>query len=365
MSSRRSNRKRKPTQRHGSDDSSNRVQTSKAQRTVVPPRAKPAAAQPPVQVATTQVTQPLPTSSSTPVLVTNSNTASMSSPIVLNAATPHDQQQQLNNLGSINQSIPNTALNIVTHDMDNGVISHCKAADDLGIHVSQANKDKIIQGGYIDLALLLQNNNTHILQPNKQTINLVQGELVVQPKTYQKITSIEQWTDAFITFISIYCQVHTDKFQQLLKYMNNVRIGAKRCGQHCLGWKQYDEQFRLKMAQHQTGSWAEIDLELWLLFISQPQSTTPALSVKFYAFNYNGVCNRDNCNYGHYCLRCNGLHPLITCQRGPINTGVGSNSYRFNRPRWQNRFEPPVNRFRAPFRPRNPGSVMGQRPYTY
>ena len=250
MSSRRSTRKRKPTQRAGGADAANRAPATKAQRTVLPPRARaiPATTPPPVQLATTQ---PLPTS--TPVLVTNSNTESVSSPVVT-GATPYNHQQQLNNLGSISQCNHNAALNIDT-SMDYGVISHCKAADNLGMHVSPSNKDKIIQGGYIDLALLLQNNNTHILQPNKQTINLIQGELVIQPKTYQRITTIEQWTDAFITFISIYCQVHVDKFQQLLKYMNNVRIGAKRCGQHCLGWKQYEEQFRLKIAQHQSGSW--------------------------------------------------------------------------------------------------------------
>ena len=61
----------------------------------------------------------------------------------------------------------------------------------------------------MDLAGLLQNNNEH----NKalgNTVWVVHGELLVMPKQQQqKIINVEQWTDAFIIFMSINCQVHT------------------------------------------------------------------------------------------------------------------------------------------------------------
>jgi CRISPR/Cas system CSM-associated protein Csm4 (group 5 of RAMP superfamily) len=44
-----------------------------------------------------------------------------------------------------------------------------------------------------------------------------------------KINSIEIWTDAFIVYMSVYCSIDTTNFQALLKYMNSIRLGAKRC----------------------------------------------------------------------------------------------------------------------------------------
>ena len=155
-----------------------------------------------------------------------------------------------------------TPNNIGNSTASNTFIATCKASDELGMHISLANKEKIVKGEFIDLASLLKNTNLNV-KPVNQTISLVQGELVLQQKQqHQKINNIEQWTDAFVIYTSVYCQVHTHKFQDLLKYMCNIRIAAKRCSQYNFGWKQYDEQFRLKLAQSPTSSWANIDLEL-------------------------------------------------------------------------------------------------------
>jgi hypothetical protein len=43
--------------------------------------------------------------------------------------------------------------------------------------------------------------------------------------------------------------------------MNTVRLGAKRCGTNDFGWKQYDEQFRLRMIENPNANWAIVDVE--------------------------------------------------------------------------------------------------------
>lgn len=159
-----------------------------------------------------------------------------------------------------------------------------------------------------------------------QNITFSQGQLMVQPKQPDlKISNIETWPDAFIVYISIYCSVHLGKFQELLKYMQMIRFGAKRTPG--LNWKNYDEQFRLRKFQNPSSSWADIDTELWLLYMQVTSNTFPIHGnaphpkysqnaggfLKCYAFNYQSACNQTSCVYKHTCLRCNGSHPVATC----------------------------------------------------
>jgi len=198
-----------------------------------------------------------------------------------------------------------------------------KASDNLACNVAQSVKQKIVLGEYIDMATLLTNSNAN--SSDTQKIAFLHGELVVQPKqSQQKITSVEVWTDAFIIYLSIYCSAHPDKFHDLLKYMNTIRLGAK---QSTIGWRLYDEQFRLRKAQNPTSSWANIDTELWLLYMHGAMSPVlPTISKvnKCYGFNYNGVCGKQTCHYSHTCMRCFGTHPLKFCHKS--NAGGVSNT---------------------------------------
>ena len=66
---------------------------------------------------------------------------------------------------------------------------------DLALNVPKNTHDKIQKGEYIDLAILLTDN----IKPNKQRVGLEGGQFIVQPENnYKKITTIEQWTTAFI-----------------------------------------------------------------------------------------------------------------------------------------------------------------------
>ena len=49
--------------------------------------------------------------------------------------------------------------------------------------------------------------------------------------------------------------------------MNTIRMAEKRCGPNNFVWKNYNEQFRLKITGNPSASWGEIDLEFWLISV--------------------------------------------------------------------------------------------------
>lgn len=211
----------------------------------------------------------------------------------------------------------------------------------MGLNVSLEIKNKIVSGQYIELSKLLSNSN----EPQKQTIVMVNGELQTSEKNSKKINNIEQWTDAFIIFCSIYLQAHPAKTLEILKYMKDIRLAASRSGN--LGFKEYDQQFRLKMAMNPTKSWGEVDSELWLMFVLPTVKTLPAAqtyqsqSKKCYDYNYQGSCFRSPCSYLHACIKCGGQHPCSICkanntQGEGFSNFRGQGNYRYSRGQYQN-----------------------------
>lgn len=116
----------------------------------------------------------------------------------------------------------------------------------------------------------------------------------------------------FLVYISIFCTTdHSTVFQDLLKYIHSIWLGAKWCA---LGWKSYDEKFRLRMSQDPAGSWAVVDPDLWLLICILHLVLVMAIrmgSLKCFAFNYQGLCGVHSCAYTHSCLSCFEEHPLM------------------------------------------------------
>jgi hypothetical protein len=82
------------------------------------------------------------------------------------------------------------SLPIISTNVLNSSQTCTRASDELGGNASQSNKDKIMMGQYIDLALLLQYSNL-IEASNQQKISIVQGQLFIQLKQQSKITNIE------------------------------------------------------------------------------------------------------------------------------------------------------------------------------
>ncbi|XP_063413181.1 uncharacterized protein LOC134695724 isoform X2 [Mytilus trossulus] len=71
----------------------------------------------------------------------------------------------------------------------------------IAFNVSQSIREKIMKSEFIDLGILLINNT----QQATQKLVFRGGEFIVQTENMQnKIGSIDQWTSAFIIFVSIY-----------------------------------------------------------------------------------------------------------------------------------------------------------------
>ena len=71
-----------------------------------------------------------------------------------------------------------------------------------------------------------------------------------------------------------------------------VRLGASRCAN--LGWKMYDEQFRLRKAQDPASSWSLVDYELWLIYMNIIQNSKLnsnwIISLRLNAVHRNYIC---------------------------------------------------------------------------
>ena len=110
------------------------------------------------------------------------------------------------------------------------------AASELGLEVQQSTKDKIAQGQYVDMSLLLPGK---IDPPRGHKLGLsADGQFMITPAAGRKITTIEEWSDAFLVYSSLYLATHPSETQAVLKYFSTIRLAAKR---HLgLGWQGYD-----------------------------------------------------------------------------------------------------------------------------
>lgn len=226
---------------------------------------------------------------------------------------------------------------------------------DITHHVCVNNKQTIASGQYVDLGCLL--NGNVISQQAKHIEIGPLGELLIKPNQATKmISNISEWTDTFLIYASVFVAAHPHRFQEMFKYIHTIRTAAKR--HPGLGWKVYDEQFRMRLATDPTTfSFAKVDYELWLMFIHTPLNgiyeQTKNLTRKCYDYNYR-YCGKIDCQYRHNCLMCNGIHPSKFC------SSSRHESQRFGTVRpWratvsqgQPRPYQPVQRFRMAFRPR-------------
>ena len=172
------------------------------------------------------------------------------------------------------------------------------------------------------------------------------------------IRSIEQWTSAMLTFVSIYTERHGSRSRDMLKYMNIVRTTAASN----YNWREYDIQFRLRQATRPEASWGSVDTELWLLVATaqpfrgygadpfsgpawlpqggQQRQRQPAFRGGWssglrrgagsapsrrqsrpgfcFAFNAAGKCVKGkSCQYLHKCIKCEAAsHGEFACNKG-------------------------------------------------
>lgn len=245
--------------------------------------------------------------------------------------------------------------------------------DELGLGVSQQIRDKITNGEYVDLETLLVTSHT---EQSRTIVIDNTGNLSLKQNTGKKITDISTWVNAMLIYTSIYIKAHPSSANDLLKYIYNVKLGAARCAG--LGWFNYDQQFRLKRARNQSISWARVDTELWLLYITQgiaPQQAQvtqyqQGVVGKCYLYNNKGRCGRPACRYLHRCLKCEGNHSALYCIKSAQNTqnqneydGKGRSNDTF---RSDFRSQRAFNRFnkKSTFQGTGSNAIEGPRKYT-
>lgn len=206
--------------------------------------------------------------------------------------------------------------------------------DSLGGHIPLKLKQKIWEGKFIDLALLLKSAielDNEI--ESKGELQIRDGKMCLVKQKTNSFLSIEKWTTAFIIFSSIMLEKYRTRTQEMLKYMRDIRIAASKSS----GWYKYDEQFRLRKASDPHSSWGQINTELWLLFVNnnktpfnpdqphnaynptikhQPRLNTPSNNYYCNLYNSGKQCRfYPNCRFKHSCKLCGGTHAAINCRK--------------------------------------------------
>lgn len=180
-------------------------------------------------------------------------------------------------------------------------------------------KEKIWAEEYIDFSTAFSKHQDSF----QVTINENGISSVSVPQS-KKFITIEQWTDAFTIFSSVYRQRFPDVAEQLAQYGNTVRGIAKSRG----NWHFYDCQFR-QLRQTYQFPWGCIHHELYIKALSHRQpfrsegpralrSGSPRSGpAKNTCNRYNKGQNCSGCMYAHKCKECFGNHPQFKCNRRP------------------------------------------------
>ena len=149
------------------------------------------------------------------------------------------------------------------------------------------------------------------------TIKFKDGEISSTGSARRNFLSIEQWTDAFNVFASVYRLKYPEQAEQLASYMNIIRKISNEGG----AWYFYDTNFR-KIRSAANFAWDQIHSEIYVTALSRKQNTQPRfrsgrdLSGQDRSRgSYPYTCNKFNkgshcagCDYRHICKQCGGKH---------------------------------------------------------
>ena len=153
-----------------------------------------------------------------------------------------------------------TSANNMLGNLDTDLVASSNIS--LGSMVKPSIKSAIWANKYVDLSLLLapELQLTYELvcdQPDLEVDDAPQ--LRWTQKKAMSIKHIQQWTDAFQMFISIYCLRFPAEASNLMKYMATVRNIAKKKGD----WAQYDVKFRKLRELQPSLGWEVFHSELY------------------------------------------------------------------------------------------------------
>lgn len=191
------------------------------------------------------------------------------------------------------------------------------ADDDLSAHVPLPLKQKIWSNKFINIALLLKGNAELSDLFSGGLLHVSEdGKIEAKPRLLkEKVGNIDQWSDAFLIFGSIYLFRFPDRVQEILKYMSIIRDAAAKYPN--FAWRTYDEQFRMRQVA-QVSNWGKINPDLWMRIMASPSPASPFPKQMLNCKDFNkGFCSFTRCRFSHACDLCgSSQHGMFRCQVG-------------------------------------------------
>ena len=187
--------------------------------------------------------------------------------------------------------------------------------------VPMKKKEKIWAGEFIELSTLQEEDVDDLL------FNIRTGAVSSKTPRIKRFMSIEQWTDAFNIFASVYRLKYPSEADGLSAYMSLVRQIADRNG----SWYYYDTNFR-RIKQSMNLQWSDIEQELFIMAMTKsPQPFRAGREVESDKRSFNKTskskrnyksCDKYNkgthcggCNFPHICAFCGRTnHPQFKCR---------------------------------------------------
>lgn len=242
-----------------------------------------------------------------------SNTQAPASTSARNVTAPLSCQPEFFNV-NIAEAPATTSQEIGVLQQTGTASFHSQNLQTLKLSPSALISDKVRQTiwkkEYVELSSLLKS------QPEEMMLKVnAQNELVMMPKTSNKLMNINAWISAFTIYMDIYVQAHPDEFSTLLTYMNNIRDLERGYGQAAFNF--YDRSFRAHL-QSQQLSWGSIQSELWVRATTLPlraEESSAGTMTKRYCYDFNKAkgCSKRLCHYAHICSNCRKNHPSFKC----------------------------------------------------
>ena len=233
----------------------------------------------------------------------------------LNTTTGFDASSSLSNPGCVDShaSSAEAVRSAFAEAAGTGFVS---AAVPLHSRVPLKTKDKIWADEYVELSTLQDESVDDV------TISVKAGHISTTSSAKRRYLTIEQWTDAFSTFSSVYRLKFQGQSEQLSTYMSIVRKIANERG----AWHYYDTNFR-KIKAACNLSWDQIHSELYVTALSRKQplrfrssrdlsdTERSRTTIPFTCNKYNKGMFCSGCDYRHICKysNCGGKHPGHKC----------------------------------------------------
>ena len=183
--------------------------------------------------------------------------------------------------------------------------------------VPKAVMEKIRKGDYVNFDDLLPNFTP--VTEDEFSFRLVPGSgssvsLVPRNQAKPKVSNFASWMVAFSNFLRIYTAYFPHRVTELVRYQSYIVDFANQFS--FTAWLNYDRNFRYRLAQVPSLSWARIDDDLYNRYLRHA-------SLQSLCF----VCR----NFGHYASSCylhSGAMNSNSPFRAPQRSGLGSGQVR-------------------------------------